>query len=77
MKRRRGEKRGMKRDFGNVDQKMANALAGIVLAVVDSRIGRRMVPQQTANQGIAIFVRAALQAICIAAKNHAHKLNDQ
>lgn len=53
---------------------MTNALAGIVLTVFGSRIGRSMFRQQATNQGGAIFIGAPLQAIGIAAKKQAHKL---
>jgi len=76
VKGRRRKWRGSEHDFGNIDQKMANALAGIVLTIVSSRICSSMFPHQTANQCVAIFIGAALQTIGIAAENQTGELND-
>ena len=68
---------GVKSDLGQSDQPMTIALAGTVLGVIGCRDWHRVLSQQVADHGSAIFRRAALQAIRIAAENHAHKLNDE
>ncbi|MCL4704926.1 hypothetical protein KJ068_07180 [bacterium] len=58
----------IKRDLGNIDQPMTIALAGTALGVIGCRCRHRVLSQQVADQGGAIFRRAALQAIRIAAE---------
>ncbi len=63
-----GEWHDLKCDLGKIDQPMTIALAGTALGVIGCRGWRRVLSQQVADQGGAIFRRAALQAIRIAAK---------
>lgn len=63
-----GERHGVKRDLGQIDQPMTIALTGTALRVIGCRGRRRVLSQQVADQGGAIFRRTALQAIRIAAE---------
>jgi len=67
---------GVKRDLGKIDQPMTIALTGTGLGIIGCRRRHRMLSQQVADQGGAIFRRAALQAIRIAAEYQATELKN-
>lgn len=67
---------GVKRNLGKIDQPMTIALAGTALGVIGCRRRHRVLSQQIADQSGAIFRRAALQAIRIAAEYQATELKN-